>query len=422
VDFEIQKQLALILRHKNLEALNADWSSLYYLVQSAQRSTVVIRILNVKWEEIESSILLDEQDALNSVVARKISDEFNIPGNAPFSIIIGNYQLDVSNKYIVNTLSHIAKISASVFAPFITSITPEIFGTRNFSGIETIELRTFYATTRCMHLKTLADSVYANFIGLVVPRILFPSLLNINQHKKNYCPVLGTEIKDFNKIWGNAAYAFVAVIMKSFVDTGWFLDITGMPREDNSGQVKGLGSVPELRSSTFFDNTAIPFGFFQYVTEYFVSEKVEQELKNLGLISLCQIKNRDFAVVYNACSLKNSTNIDLQSLLSNSLSHVLCVSRFAHYIKILARQKIGLYSNLSDLQHYLNNWLYQYISSDVETSLDLKYRYPLRAAKVELLSQDKFNESVRCKISLTPHLKSAQIITNIVLQTYVNNH
>jgi predicted component of type VI protein secretion system len=127
-------------------------------------------------------------------------------------------------------------------------------------------------------------------------------------------------------------------------------------------------------------------------------------------------------VVYNACSLKNSTNIDLQSWLSNSLSYVLCVSRFAHYIKILARQKIGLYSNLSDLQHYLNNRLYQYISSDVETSLDLKYRYPLRAAKVELLSQDKFNESVRCKISLTPHLKSAQIITNIVLQTYVNNH
>ena len=102
------------------------------------------------------------------------------------------------------------------------------------------------------------------------------------------------------------------------------------------------------------------------------------------------------------------------------LQNILCICRFAHYIKIIGRQKLGLFSNISEFQNYLNNWLLQYVSSDIETPLYLKHKYPLLQAKVEVFEDAFLRNNFKCKIYLKPHLISAQVLTNIILTTQLD--
>jgi predicted component of type VI protein secretion system len=84
---------------------------------------------------------------------------------------------------------------------------------------------------------------------------------------------------------------------------------------------------------------------------------------------------------------------------------------------MIGRQKIGLYSNGSEFQHYINNWLLTYISSDLETPLHLKHRYPLLDGKVKVVEDHFLKNNFICMIYLKPHLVSVQIAADVVLKT-----
>ena len=50
----------------------------------------------------------------------------------------------------------------------------------------------------------------------------------------------------------------------------------------------------------------------------------------------------------------------------------------------MARDKIGSFSEASDCEYFLHNWLQQYVTSDSEASPEVKARYPLREASVRV--------------------------------------
>src|SRR6516225_4308224 len=77
-----------------------------------------------------------------------------------------------------------------------------------------------------------------------------------------------------------------------------------------------------------------------------ISDRREFELSNLGFLPLLHSKGRDFAVFMGAQSCqKPKTYFDpaanANAELSTKLNYLMCVSRFAHYLKVMARDKIG---------------------------------------------------------------------------------
>ncbi len=101
-------------------------------------------------------------------------------------------------------------------------------------------------------------------------------------------------------------------------------------------------------------------------------------------------KDRDFAVFMGTQSAqKPKTYFDpaanANAELSTKLNYMLCVSRFAHYLKVMARDKIGSFMEVSDCERWLNSWIKNYVLSNPESAGDKsKAEKPLQDARVEV--------------------------------------
>jgi type VI secretion system ImpC/EvpB family protein len=423
IDAIVKEQLVAILEHDSFKTLLENWSCLYYLTRVAKHHTIRVKILDIRWCEIAG--LINDGNDLDNLLSYKILDELELPGNDPLSMLIGSYRLDVSEKATINILSYISTICAYCFVPFVSSITPDVFDVDEFSQLTKINLQEIHKISKFKNLIEFANNENSIFIGLVIPQIFYPSL--IANRDQNHCSILGNDIVKYNNILGNGAYAFAAVIANSFIHTGWFLDIIGVPPQGitvHDGEQFGI--VPGIKAQSFFaaNFVNIKHIFFKYTTDCFISEHQEKELADLGFIPICHIKGSDSAVFYSNGSIKNlSSKANQQEVFEAStlLQNILCICRFAHYIKIIGRQKLGLFSNVSEFQHYLNNWLLQYVSSDVDTPLHLKHKYPLLEAKVEVFEDMFLRNNFKCKIYLKPHLISSQVLANITLTTQLSS-
>ncbi len=99
------------------------------------------------------------------------------------------------------------------------------------------------------------------------------------------------------------------------------------------------------------------------------------------------------------------------------LHYLLCVSRFAHYLKIMARDKIGLFNSPQDYEIYLQNWLHNYTAASANLSHELRATYPLREAKVHVYERLGSPGTYLCTIHLSPHYQFEQIETDLQFKT-----
>ena len=70
--------------------------------------------------------------------------------------------------------------------------------------------------------------------------------------------------------------------------------------------------------------------------------------------------------------------------LSARIPYILCTSRFAHFLKAMARDKIGSAMERAEIQDWLNRWIMNYVNGADKAGAEIKARYPLREAKVQV--------------------------------------
>jgi type VI secretion system protein ImpC len=70
--------------------------------------------------------------------------------------------------------------------------------------------------------------------------------------------------------------------------------------------------------------------------------------------------------------------------LSAKFNLIMCNSRFAHYLKVMARDKIGSFMEKADCARWLNDWINNYTVDPNGASDETKARKPLAEAKVEV--------------------------------------
>jgi type VI secretion system protein ImpC len=168
-------------------------------------------------------------------------------------------------------------------------------------------------------------------------------------------------------------------VTDAFAKDGWFMRTRG---------VEGGGKVEGLPVHTFpTDDGDIAM---KTPTEIAISDRREFELSNLGFMPLLHSKNRDFAVFMGSQSCqKPKTYFDpaanANAELSTKTNYLLSVSRFAHYLKVMARDKIGSFMEVSDCEKWLNQWINNYVVGNPESVSDaVKAQRPLAAAEVRV--------------------------------------
>src|SRR5437764_9558377 len=97
-------------------------------------------------------------------------------------------------------------------------------------------------------------------------------------------------------------------------------------------------------------------------TEIAITDRREFELSNLGFLPLCHYKNTDYAVFFGAQSTQKPKKYDRPEATSNAaisarLPYLMATSRFAHYLMVMARDKIGSLIEATDGEAWVNLWL-----------------------------------------------------------------
>ncbi|MDQ2695772.1 MAG: type VI secretion system contractile sheath large subunit, partial [Pseudomonadota bacterium] len=105
--------------------------------------------------------------------------------------------------------------------------------------------------------------------------------------------------------------------------------------------------------------------------------------------------------------------------LSAMLHYILCAARFAHYLKIIGREKVGAFARAAEMETYLHDWLKQYTTARDSASFRDKARYPLREARVQVTEHPGKPGCFRCVALLRPHYQLEQLSAAIRLETEI---
>jgi len=149
-------------------------------------------------------------------------------------------------------------------------------------------------------------------------------------------------------------------------------------------------------------------------TEIAISDRREHELAKSGLIPIIHRKNTDKAAFIGAQSLykphvyegKNGVEATASDNLSARLPYMFACCRFAHYLKVMIRDKVGSYKEKPQLMRWLQEWINGYVDGDpVNSSEHTKARKPLAAAKIEITADEENPGYYSAKFFLRPHFQ-----------------
>lgn len=423
LDELINSQLNEIIHHPNFQKLEASWRGLWLIAKQADGSqNIKIKVLNISWQEvvkdINRALEFDQSQLFNKIY----SEEYGTPGGEPYGAIIGDYAVShrISEKHPhddVSTLTGLAQIAAAAFSPFIASASPELFGMEDFSGLGLpLNLENIFSQQEYIKWHSLREQADSRFIGLTLPRILMRrpyrtqpgSYKGIHFYEK-------TDRKGNNHLWGNACYAFAAVLIREFSNVGWFGHIRGVPRNYISGGL--VTSLPIDSFETDSDDIA-----HKPVTDVVVTDSAEKAISELGLIPLCQSYLAPYATFYNNQSLQQpkvhtGPDANTNAKLSAMLQHVLCGSRVAHYIKVMIRDKVGSFITADRCERFLRDWLLQYTTGREDLDWEEQARYPLKEGSVRVKDHPSKPGEFLCVIHLQPHYQLDQMVSELELVT-----
>lgn len=382
LDRLISEQLSEVMHAPEFQAMEGAWTGLHYLCkQTSTGEQMKIKLMSATKKELVRDFKTAIDFDQSALFKKVYEEEFGTFGGAPFGALIGQFDItrQPEDMYFIEQMSHVA---AASHAPFVTAASPELFGLDSFTDLgKPRDLSKVFDTVEYAKWKSFRDSEDSRYVGLVLPRFL---------GRLPYNPIDGVTTEGFNFVedvdgadhtkylWCNAAFAFGARLTNAFENYGWCAAIRG---------VEGGGLVEDLPTHTFrTDEGEIAL---KCPTEVAITDRREKELSDLGFIPLVHCKNTDFAAFFGAQSAQKARKYDTDSAnanasLSAQLQYIFAVSRIAHYMKAMMRDKIGSFASSANVETYIQRWIDQYVTADDSASQETKAQYPLREASIEV--------------------------------------
>lgn len=413
LDELISNQLSIIMHAPEFQKLESAWRGLEYLCQNTSTSAMMkIKVFNTP----KRDLIRDFKNAIDfdqSVLFKKVyEEEFGTFGGAPFGALVGDFELgrQPEDVFFAEEMSHVA---AAAHAPFIAAASPELFGLDAHTDLgKPRDLSKLFDTVEYAKWKSFRESEDARYVGLTLPRFL---------GRLPYNPKDGTSVEGFNYVedvdgsdhskylWVNAAYAFAVRLTEAFDKHGWCAAIRG---------VEGGGLVDGLPSHTFkTDEGEVAL---KCPTEIAITDRREKELSDLGFMPLVHCKGTDYAAFFGAQSAQrakkySSDSANANAILSTQLQYIFAVSRIAHYLKSMMRDKVGSFASASSVERFLNNWIAQYVVMDDSATQEVKAQYPLREASIQVVEAPGKPGTFRAVAFLRPHFQLDELSVSLRL-------
>jgi type VI secretion system protein ImpC len=405
LDEKLSAQMNEILHAPEFQQLESAWRGLNYLVFNSETdATLKIRVLNVGKMELYRNFKSypgarwDQSPLFKAVY----ESEFGTLGGEPYGALIADYHF--SHQAVdIQVLRDLSKIASASLAPLITGADPNLLGMDSWTQLmNPRDIGKLMDTPEYAAWKGLRDAVDSRYVALCMPRVL--SRLPYGAKTEPVEEFAFEEDTDGHKgekyAWMNAAYAMGANVNRAFKEYGWTVRIRG---------VESGGEVINLPTHTFpTDDGGVDL---KCPTEISITDRREAELSKMGLMSIVHRKNTDKAAFIGAQSVYKpqkffTAEATAADELSARISYMFAVSRFAHYLKCMVRDKIGSTKEKEQLERWLNEWITLYVDGDPKNSSEeTKARYPLAAAKITVIPDEANPGYYAANVYLRPHFQ-----------------
>ena len=386
IDEKLSKQLTAIMHNEEFQKLEGSWRGLNYLVKNSETSsTLKIRVLNMTKKELHKDLTKAVEFDQSQVFKKLYENEFGTPGGEPYGALIGDFEFGNGTEDL-EVLQGMSNVAAASFAPFISAAGPKMFGLESYTELsKPRDLEKIFDSSEYIKWRGFRDSEDSRFVTLTMPRVLArvpygSQGKQIEEFKFEEAPIDASGVvskmasDDFT--WMNASYALGERLTSAFAKYGWCVAIRG---------AEGGGKVENLPTFTFTSDDGDADQ--QCPTEIGITDRREAELSKLGFLPLCHYKSTDYAVFFGAQTTQRPKKYDKPDATANAaisarLPYIMATSRFSHYLKVMGRDKIGSFLEVSDCETWLNNWIRNFVNGNPDASAEMKAQYPLAEAQV----------------------------------------
>jgi type VI secretion system protein ImpC len=412
IDHLLSIQLNEIMHHPSFQKLEGSWRGLKHLMDHSETGTQLkIRVLNVTKKELLRDIEKAPEFDQSALFKKVYEEEYGVFGGAPFGALIGDYEFGKHPEDLA-LLEGISHVAAQAHAPFVSAAAPDLLNLESFTQLDAPrDLAKIFDSTEYAKWKSFRQSEDSRYVALCLPRTL--SRLPYGRDTKPIDEfayeehVDGTDHSKY--LWMNAAYSLGTRMTNSFSQYGMCVAMRG---------VEGGGLVEGLPTHNFYtDEGDIAL---KCPTEVPITDRREKELADLGFVPLVHCKGTDYAAFFSVQSTQKPKVYDTDSAnanarLSAQLPYIMAVSRFAHYLKAMMRDKIGSFMSRTDCERFLNRWISNYVTPDDTASPATKAQYPLRDARIDVSEVPGKPGVYRAAAFLRPHFQLDELSVSLRL-------
>jgi type VI secretion system ImpC/EvpB family protein len=425
LDVLIGAQLDAILHHQRLRRFEGSWRGLAWLVGGLDpTSRVNVKVLNMSWPELcrdlERAIEFDQ-----SQLFRKVYEaEFGMPGGEPYGLLVVDHEIRHRPSAgaptdDVTALSQLSGVAAAAFVPTVLGASPALLQVEEFADLAmAVDISDPFRTEEFRRWRSLSSRPDMRFIGITLPRVLArppwqddPARADPFRYAE-YAPDITS------RVWMTAGYSFAAIVARAFVNHAWPADVRGSETD-----FIGAGLVTDLPIEPF--RTDPDHVWIRFPLDLVLSDRLEAALVEAGLMPLSALPYSEEAVFSAVRSLqapasyigRTAAAANANARLSAQLNSMLCVSRFAHYVKIMGREMVGSFKTAEEIESRMQRWLTGYVNANLAAGPESRARFPLVAGRVSVHELPGRPGVFGCTMHLQPHFQLDDVAATFRLVT-----
>jgi type VI secretion system protein ImpC len=417
IDETISRQLNAVMHNEKFQRLEGSWRGLHHLVMNSETSTTLkIRVINITKRELYRDLSRATEFDQSELFRKVYESEFGIAGGVPYGALIGDYEF-ANHPEDIETLRLTSNVAAAAFAPFISAASHKLLGLDGYTELSNPrDLAKIFDTVEYTQWKSFRDSEDARFVSLVMPRVLarlpYGRLSKtVDEFDYDEAPIdrngAPRRMDHEDYCWMNASYVMAERLTSAFAQSGWCTAIRGA---ENGGKVENL-PFHTFKSDDGDTDSTCP-------TEIGITDRREKELSDLGFLPLVHYKNQDYSVFFGAQTTQKPKKYDKADATANAaisarLPYIMATSRISHYLKSIARDKIGSFREAADLEAELKQWIQRYTNSNAKPSDADKAKFPLREAQIKVEEIPGKPGSYQAVAHMRPWLQLEELTTSL---------
>lgn len=422
IDARIGAQLDAILHHPRLRRLEGMWRGLHWLVRTAEPAAKLkIKLLVVSWFEIGRDLERAAEFDQSHLFRRVYEDEFGTPGGEPYGLLAIDHEVrhapgpgaPADDPAIVADL---AAVAAAAFSPIVLAAAPALFDANDWPDLALAhDPASALRNPAHARWRRLGGREDMRFLAVALPRVLARVPWPDDPARADGFRYAEQARSSTDRVWMSAVYPFAATVLRAYARFGWPADVRGVDTDrEGGGVVTHLPAEPlSTERVPVWPRAALDLTF---------NDRQERSVVEAGLMPLAALPFTGDAAFVALRSLQVAAAYDREAATANArlsaqFNAILCVSRFAHYVKVIGRDTVGALRTQEEVQRRLQDWLRRYVNSNTIAGAESRARAPLLAGEVQVRERIGSPGVFDCTIFLQPHFQLDDVSATFRLTT-----